>query len=105
MNEENDLRLFREMRKHPWIPEHKIMIDGEIAKLLAMPDTKNDGVRFKKAYEDKMATYEAEQELLNPTPVKEKKVEVVEPVIEEEKVKEVVVEKPKKKGRPAKESK
>ena len=94
-NYENDLRIFQEIRKHPWIPEHKDFIEAEIAKLLAIKDTKADGQRYRDLYDAKMAKYELE----NPVAVET----VVEAPITETVVIDVPVEvtkaAPKKRGR------
>lgn len=58
-NFDSHVRLFEEMRLHPWIPEHKLFIDGQIA-VLGVTDAAR-GKSFKKAYDEKMATYEAQQ--------------------------------------------
>ena len=96
-NYDADIRIFMEMRKHPWIPEHKVFIDGEIAKLISNPETKHDGERLKVQYDAKMTTYVAEHPEEFPVVVPVKRVKK-----EEEEVKEEIT--PKKKGRPSKKS-
>lgn len=57
-------RLFREMRLHPWVEDHKRFIDAELARLsVAEPDVYE---RFKEKYAQKEEAYVPE---LEPEPV------------------------------------
>ena len=55
---EQYLRLLREGRLHPWLPEHKVFIDGELAKF-TVTDPKY-GLELQARYDAKMAKYIAE---------------------------------------------
>lgn len=71
-NYEMQLKLFQTMRLHPWIPEHKIWIEQEIAKLAVVDKTAAD--TFRADYDKKLAEYKT----LNPDP--QEQVEVKEEV-------------------------
>jgi len=71
-NYPSEMRIFESLRMHPWIPEHKIFIDSELARLCAVPDTKNDGERLKALYAEKMVKY------LLENPLEQKKLKEVE---------------------------
>ena len=86
----NRLRLFEEMRLHPWNPEQKKIIDGQIAML--MVEAPAEGEEYRQKYDDKMAKHISEN-----APLAEPSVEAA-PVAEEPKAEEA----PKKRGRKAK---
>lgn len=59
-NYASHLRIFREVRFHPWDPTQKKFIDGELAKMdITNPEEAKD---LRVAYERKMAEYEQKQE-------------------------------------------
>lgn len=80
----NRLRLFQEMRLHPWVPSQKKAIDGHLAMM--MVEDPVEAEVMKKRYEDKLAVYLAEH------PTEEVKEEIKEEVKVE--VKEEVEEAP-----------
>lgn len=53
------LKHFTDRRLHPWIPEHKLFILGELAKLEVTDPSA--AASFKEFYDKKMEHYEAEQ--------------------------------------------
>jgi len=57
-NYESHLRIFKEIRMHPWIPEHKVFIDSEIAKLAVTDKKESEWLR--EVYDKKMAKYQEE---------------------------------------------
>lgn len=54
-NYEAHQRIFRQLRMHPWIPEHQKFIEAELAKL-AVEDP-NLGTHLAAQYDEKMAKY------------------------------------------------
>lgn len=82
-NYDAHLKIFREIRMHPWIPEHKQFIDSELAKMFVVDPTEAE--HFKIQYDAKMQRYRDEhpEEFLEvPKAVEEIQEET--PVISEE---------------------
>lgn len=62
-NYEAKLRIFSQLRMHPWIEEHKLFIDKEIAKMSVDPEESKNADILRAQYDDKMTKYLAEQEV------------------------------------------
>lgn len=54
-NYDAHLRIMRELRMHPWIPEHKHFIDAELAKMEYTDKSEADQLRID--YDKKMKAY------------------------------------------------
>jgi hypothetical protein len=77
MEENDNLKLFMQFRKFPWIPEHKVYIEARLAAMkVEDPDSYDE---FRAKYDQMAAEYEAE----NPEVEAE---EAVQEVQAEEKV-------------------
>lgn len=60
-NYEAKLRIFSQLRMHPWIDEHKLFIDKEIAKMSVDKEEAKNAEILRSQYDDKMKKYLSEQ--------------------------------------------
>lgn len=88
-NYDAKLRIFGQIRMHPWIPEHKLFIDAQLAMMDVMEPERAESIR--KQYEDKMKAYLSEQ-ITQKEAEKEELVAQIEPEEVKEEVKEEKVE-------------
>lgn len=94
-NMDQELRLFNELRLHPWVPENKVKIDAWLARL-AIEDPSHYE-RMNRQYAEKMLAHleaqEAIVEVIEPVePIVEPP--VVAPIVEEPVIVEAAPEEP-----------